>query len=129
MIDLTLVSYALLFSLQPIASAAAPPAITQLSQLPLEEAAAPRCGVVFAIIENAQKAGNARARQWPDMASSNGREFFVRAMARLMDDRSLDREQVAALTLRESALLSENDNKGANDLMEPCLLMKRAAGL
>lgn len=116
-------------ALQSAAPALPPVVPLDLSQLPLEEAAAPRCGVVFAIVEGWQQAGDKRAGQWPDLASGNGREFFVRAMARLMDDRGLDRDAISALVSREYENLSGDNGKRVNDLMSPCLLMKQAAGL
>lgn len=104
-------------------------ALADISELPLEEAAPPRCGVVFAIVDNAQKAGDARVDEWPVMAETNGREFFVRAMAKLMDDRKLTREQVDALVRREAQRLGSDEFRTVNQLMQPCLLMKQAAGL
>lgn len=132
---LTLMLPALL-SLQPIVAEPLPsatpadtPVITDLAQLPLTEAAAPRCGIVFALIEAAQQAGDSEAKQWPDLANANGREFFVRAMAKLMEDRGLDQLAVRALAEREAVRLSNEDNRQAHALMEPCLLMKQTAGL
>jgi hypothetical protein len=108
----------------------APPVVLEdFAQLPIEEATGPRCGVVFAIVEGQQSVGESRATQWPDLAKTNGREFFVRAMAKLMDDRKIGREQVARLVERERATLSQDDFKAAYELMEPCLLMKQSVGL
>ncbi|MEM6475521.1 MAG: hypothetical protein AAF687_05080 [Pseudomonadota bacterium] len=101
-------------------------AITELSQLPISEATPPRCGVVFAIIDRAQKEGDENAKQWPDLADGSGREFFVRAMAKLMDDRKFTQEQISALTMREVELMTMSQ---ASEMMPACLLMKRSAGL
>ena len=105
---------------------AAADAITELSQLPISEATPPRCGVVFAIIDRAQKEGDENAKQWPDLADGSGREFFVRAMAKLMDDRQFTQEKISALTMREVELMTM---KQASDMMPACLLMKQSAGL
>lgn len=125
----SMMSAALAIALQSAAAEPPPVVIEDLAQLPVGEAAAPRCGVVFAIVEGLQQAGNEGAKQWPDLASSNGREFFVRAMAKLMDDRGLDREQVEALVHREVENLSGDDRNRIDELMPPCLLMKQASGL
>lgn len=103
--------------------------ITSLSQLPVEEATAPRCGVAFAIIEGTQEDGDARAKEWPDIKTSGGREFFVRAMAKLMEDRGLDQDAVVALVASEVELMSQDGYRRANDMMPACLLLKEAAGL
>ena len=120
---------ALLLALQSASSPPPPVVIEDFAQLPVQEAAAPRCGVVFALIEGQQFVGKKRAKQWPDLAKTNGKEFFVRAMVKLMDDRGLNRDQVMQLVEREKEKLAQDDLKSAYDLMEPCLLMKQAAGL
>jgi len=111
----------------PSANTSAAP-ITEFAQLPIEEATAARCGVVFAIIDGAQGAGVERALQWPNMKERGGQEFFVRALASLMEKRQLDRETVAALTQREVQLLSGNEFERAHELMPPCLLLLGASG-
>jgi hypothetical protein len=128
-----LAACAALFALQ---STAAPPAMaatvaqpSELSDLPLEQAAAPRCGVVFAMVEGLQKGGSPSAKKWPDMSAANGQEFFVQVMAKLMDDASLDQETVTALVSREVELLSVDMDNQIDELMPPCLLIKDAMGL
>ena len=123
------VAAVLLLTMQSASPAPPPVVIEDLSQLPVQEAAAPRCGVVFAVIEGQQAGGSERAKQWPDLAKNNGREFFVRAMAKLMDDRGLNRATIAQLVAREREKLAADDYKTAYQLMEPCLLMKQSAGL
>ena len=130
----TVLAATLLTASQPAPDAPAgtepqPVPITELSQLPVGEAAGPRCGVVFALVDVAQRAGDEQATQWPDLQSGNGREFFVRAVAKLMEDRALTREQVDALLSREARRLRDDDLRPAYELMPPCLLMKQAAGL
>ena len=123
------IAAALAMALQTTGTEPPPVVIEDFAQLPVEEAAAPRCGVVFAVVMGQQQAGEAQAKEWPDLASTNGREFFVRAMAKLMDQRGLDQGQVEALSRREAARLSGEGNKRLDELMPPCLLMKQAAGL
>ena len=43
-----------------------------------------RCAVAFAMVSGAQANGDAEAMKWPELGT-RGREFFVRAMAQLMD--------------------------------------------
>lgn len=108
---------------------AAAPTITDLSQLPIEQAAAPRCGVAFAIMEGIQQAGDERAKQWPDIETSGGREFFVQAVGKLMADNGLDEQSVLNLVEREVARLSSDNYERAHEMMPPCLLMLEASGL
>jgi hypothetical protein len=100
-----------------------------LSQIPVTEATGPRCGIVFALVGEWQRAGDERGRAWPDMVATGGLEFFVQAMAQLMDQRSLDRPAVVQVVARDIERL-----KGAGDhriaaMMPACLQIKQAAGL
>ena len=64
------------------------------------------------------------------MATGGGREFFVRAMANLMDTRELDRVAVERLIVREVTLLDSDEGSDRVEAMMPaCLLMKQSAGL
>lgn len=120
---------AFLLAAQTGANAPAQSEITDFAQLPVEEATAPRCSVAFAIIQGAQKEGDERAKQWPDLVNAKAREFFVVSMARLMDDRKLDREQIAQLVERETGRLQADNDKTANEMMPACLLLLDAAQL
>ncbi len=122
----------LLASLAPalLAQAATnPPPLTDLSQLPITEATAPRCAIVFALVGQWQKAGEERGRTWPDMETNGGREFFVQAMAQLMDARALDREALLGLVARESERLQGEGDARIAAMMPSCLSIKQAAGL
>ena len=110
-------------------AAAAPPPITDFSQLPITEATGPRCAIAFAIVGQWQKAGEARGQPWPDMASAGAREFFVQAMAGLMDARQLDREALLALIARESERLQAAGDAQIAAMMPACLNVKQSAGL
>jgi hypothetical protein len=110
-------------------AAANPPPLTDLAQLPVTEATAPRCAIVFALVGQWQKAGEERGRAWPDMETSGGREFFVQAMAQLMDARALDREALLGLVARESERLQGEGDERIAAMMPSCLSIKQAAGL
>jgi hypothetical protein len=108
---------------------AAPPPITDLAQLPVTEATAPRCAIAFAIVGQWQKAGEERGKQWPDMETGGAREFFVQAMAGLMDARSLDRDALLALVAREAERLRAEGDGAIAAMMPACLNVKQSAGL
>ncbi len=109
--------------------AAAPPPVTDLAQLPVTEATGPRCAIAFAIVGQWQKAGEARGKQWPDMEAGGAREFFVQAMAGLMEARSLDRDALLALVAREAKRLESEGDNAVAAMMPACLSFKRSAGL
>ena len=105
-----------------------PPA--SLDALPVDQSTAPRCGVAFAVVSRWQKAGDARGGGYPDMESEGGREFFVRAMADLMESENLDRDQL--MTLISGGVDTLDSAEGAQRIeamMPACLLLKQNAGL
>jgi hypothetical protein len=116
----------------PVIMAHEPPAEVSVSldALPIEQAAAARCAIAFATVSRWQKTGEERGKAYPDMEAGKGREFFVRVMARLMDEAGFTREDIAALTVSEA---QRNDSpEGAariSQMMPACELMKSAAGL
>nr|WP_240048848.1 hypothetical protein [Parerythrobacter lutipelagi] len=95
-------------------------------QLSLEQQTALRCSAAFAIVADGQTRGNAKAARFPPLGQ-RGREFFVRASARLMDETGMDREAVAALLSMEARKLREDDT--LEDAMPACLLLLDASGL
>ena len=105
-------------------------AVVTLDALPLEQAAAARCAVAFATVSRWQKTGDARGSSYPDIEASGGREFFVRVMAKLMEDTGLGREDVISLTTRAA---DNNEGEGGAErvkaIMPACEMMKSAAGL
>lgn len=107
---------------------ASAPAI-DLAQLPISEATGPRCAIVFAIIGQWQKAGDPRGSQWPDMETNGGREFFVQAMAGLMDGRGLDRAALLEVVARETERLQEAGDDQIVQMVPGCLMVKQSAGL
>lgn len=90
--------------LLPLALIAAPSAVAAQQadpQLTLEQRAMVRCSAAFALIANGQANGDSAALAYPDMRQS-GREFFVRSLARLMEEANLSRDVVTVL-LRDAA--------------------------
>jgi hypothetical protein len=114
--------------LTPVLSAAlalqAAPAQPQpLSQ---ENRALLRCAVAIAMVSGGQAKGEAAALKWPELGT-RGREFFVRAMAQLMDATGRDRAAIAALANGEAQALAASDETGK--IMPACLLMLEASGV
>ena len=131
-------SAALALALQS-APAGAPPAgsteaeptpIASLDELPIEQATAPRCAIAFALVSRWQKSGDPRGAGYADLEADGGREFFVQAMAVLMDATGMTREQVSTLTFYEVGQLDNPDGEQRLAAMMPaCLLLKQSAGL
>jgi hypothetical protein len=104
-------------ALQP---AATPPALSQ------EDRALLRCAAAFAVVSNRQASGDTAAREWPALGT-RGREFFVRAMAQLMDTSGFDRDGITALVSSEAKAMVA---KGEVDrIMPTCLTMLEASGV
>jgi hypothetical protein len=107
-------------------AALAVPATAQSDQLTMEQSTAIRCSAAFAIVANDQAAGNRQALQYPPLAK-RGREYMVRSSARLMDERQISRDAVAALLgaevqrLRQDGLLDQ--------VMPSCLALLDASGI
>lgn len=97
-------------------------------KLTLQQSASLRCGVVFGTITAAQDRGDEDALAFPPM-KERGREFFVRTMAKLMDDENLDRDQVKALVMGQIEEIVETNTTDVADEMPACMLMLEAAGL
>ncbi|BDI60190.1 hypothetical protein [Qipengyuania nanhaisediminis] len=106
------------------------PAIASLDQLPIEQAAAPRCALAFAMAIRWRNAGMPAGDAHGDLDAGTAREFFVRALARLIDDTGMTSAQVASLMQAEVARL---DNEAGAErvaaMMPACRVMKEAAGL
>jgi len=110
------------------AGAQEPPAFT------LEHRMLLRCSAVFAIVAGEQQRGVASARAYPPLAE-RGREYFVRASVRLMDDLKLTREQVEASLRGEVDGLQKASRDAADpaayidSVMQPCLSALEVSGL
>ena len=117
--------------LAPLALVAVTPAVmaqeaAPAPQLTVEQSATLRCAAAFAIVSHGQANGNEAALEYPALGE-RGREFFVRAGARLMDELTLDREGIQALVSAEAQRLWEED--AIPDVMPACLLLLDASGV
>lgn len=117
------------FAFTPIALQAEQSAPLQSApavELSHESAALLRCSAAFALVSFGQQNGSQTAQKWPQI-DPRGREFFVRALARLMDDTGLDREGVSQLASAEAQRLL--DEEQVDEVMPACLLMLEASGV
>lgn len=106
--------------------AAPAPVAPDPAPLSQENRALVRCAAAFALVAQGQVAGDPPAKAWPDL-SVRGREFFVRAMAQLMDETGRDRAGIAALANAEAQALTTSGD--LHKVMPSCLLMLEAAQL
>ena len=91
-----------------------------------EQAAMLRCSAAFALVSYGQANGDEAARTWP-VIDPRGREFFVRSLAKIIDDTGLTRDQVSQLAEAEAQrLIDENQ---LDSVMPGCLLMLDASGV
>ena len=104
----------------PATSAAPAPALSLEQQMTL------RCAAAFAVVSYGQGNGNADALRYPDLGVT-GREYFVRALARLMDDTGMTREQVAQQVRAEAQRLW--DDKAIDTIMPSCLSAMELSGI
>lgn len=113
---------------------AAPAAAQEAPLFTLEHRMLLRCSAAFAIVAGEQQRGVASAAAYPPLAQ-RGREYFVRASVRLMDDLALTREQVEANLRSEVQGLQKTARDAAeptaylDDVMRPCLSALEASGL
>lgn len=104
-------------------AAQAVPAAPALSQ---DDRALLRCAAAFAMVAEGQANGNAAAKKWPPV-EARGREFFVRALAQLMDATGLDRGGISQLVSAEAQGLW--DRGEVDKVMPACLVMLDASGV
>ncbi len=97
-----------------------------LPNLNSQQAASLRCAAAFALVSHGQSIGNADALKWPAM-DAQGREFFVRTAARLIDETGASRSQIEQLLSREAQSLIDTNEVEA--VMPACLLMLEASGV
>lgn len=136
MTSIFLASLALPFALQAAQTAPLPPEypeaapVASFDELPLEQAAAPRCAIAFAVVTRWQNMGDPRGSEYPDIEENGGREFFIQALAQLMEQRNMNQEQIINLASREvTAILDTDDGAKVEAMMPACLLLKDASGL
>ena len=113
-----------------LALMAAGPAAAQqaapTAPLSLEQRMLVRCSAAFALVAHGQAGGDAAALAWPALGA-RGREFFVRASARLIDEAGLDRAALTTAMIEEAQDLGQNGALAA--AMPPCLSVLEASGL
>ncbi len=108
---------------QAAAPHAAPPAPTRLT---MPQQTALRCSVGIAMAAERQRAGTGADPDWPDL-TERGREFFVRSLARLMDETGMTREALMQAAAPQVAELQQGEQ--LEEVMPACLLMLNASGL
>lgn len=115
-----------LLALALAAFAMMPAAVSAQPDLTLEQRMGLRCSAAFAIVAHGQSIGNERAQQYPPL-EERGREYFVRVMAKLMDEHGLTREQISTIVESEAQALWDDDQVDA--IMPSCLTSLEASGL
>ncbi|MES2699004.1 MAG: hypothetical protein V4647_05280 [Pseudomonadota bacterium] len=99
---------------QDAAPASAPP------QLSLEQRMLLRCSAAFALVANRQLSGEEWALAYPPLAEQ-GREFFVRATARLADETGVEPPALAPVLRAEAESLL--DRPLLQQVMPVCLTL------
>ena len=101
----------------------------ELIPLPLEQQTALRCSVAIAIATERQRSGGDVPADWPDLLENNrGQEFFVRSLAKLMDDTGLPRDGLAAYGRKEAEAFKA-EPEALEAIMPACLALLEASGL
>ena len=113
--------FALAAQAVPPASPSAPPALS------LEQRSAARCSAAFALVAGAQERQEAWALGWPDLRV-RGKEYFVQATARLMDETGADRGGIMGIVDGEVAVFAK-DYAALRNVMPACLVSLDASGL
>lgn len=108
------------------AQSAAPLVTAQPVPLPLEQQSALRCSIAIAMAAEQQRAGQAGDKVWPDL-TTRGREFFVRSLAKLMDEAKLTRPMLTAHSQREVEQLKQPGR--LDEVMPACLMLLDASGV
>ncbi len=123
---MTSLALAAALAFAPLSLQAAPVVPAPQVQLTQENAALLRCSAAFALVSFGQANGNEASMRWPAL-DPRGQEFFVRSMAKLMDDTGLSRDEVSQLASAEAQRLLDEDQVDA--VMPACLLMLEASGV
>jgi hypothetical protein len=123
---MTSLALAAALAFAPLSLQAAPVVPAPQVQLTQENAALLRCSAAFALVSFGQANGNEASMRWPAL-DPRGQEFFVRSMAKLMDDTGLSRDEVSQLASDEAQRLLDEDQVDA--VMPACLLMLEASGV
>ena len=94
------------------------PALAQARPLSLEQRMLLRCSAAFALVAHRQAAGESEALALPPLGQA-GREFFVQAAARVMDEAGLDRAAITAALEDEARSLADRQALAA--VLPACL--------
>lgn len=115
--------------IRPLVLVAAVPLLLAATEAPVvDSATALRCSAAFGVVANEQARGIASAKVYPELGQ-RGREFFVQAGARLMDEEQLTREQMQARfkaeveKLQAESLASPDPARTVREVMTPCLAL------
>ena len=103
-----------------------PATAQQAPELGLEQKTLLRCSAAFALAANMQERGDRSLGEIPELRARS-QEYFVRAMARLMDEEGLDRAGITALLKAEVAALADEETLAK--AMPACLVSLEASGL
>jgi hypothetical protein len=95
-------------------------------ELDLEQTMAMRCSIAFALVADMQVAGEKAGLAYPAL-EERGREYFVRTMARLMEETGLDRGELRVVLDREVAEVRAGGM--VEEIMPACMVALDASGL
>lgn len=118
---LALLSAAILSCAAPLAAQEAAPV-----RLSLEQRMLLRCSAAFALVAAGQDIANAEALQYPPL-QDRGKEFFVRASARVMDEAGISFDQLEDQMAQEAQDIW--DNGDLPRVMPACLQLLDQSGL
>ena len=102
------------------------PDVSTTPDISLEDRSLLRCAAAFALITRAQETGDEAALKWPQL-DQQGQEFFVRALAQVMDQTGMDRTAIARITEAEAKDIHQSGN--LDKIMPACLVMLQSSGL
>lgn len=107
----------------------APAVAVELAPLPLDQQTALRCSAAIAIATERQRAGKETPADWPNLLENErGREFFVRSLAKVMDETGLTRDGIAAHGRKEAKELLGEPGR-LEEIMPACLALLELSGL
>jgi hypothetical protein len=85
-----------------------------------------RCSAAFALVAHGQATGDEASLAHPPL-EQRGREFFVQASARVMDEAGLERDAMVAALTAEALELSGTEM--LDQVMPACLATLQSTGL